>query len=37
MKIKAVSVGCIKNYVFHIEALWVVVGFPEVLNNLPQC
>ena len=32
MKIKVVRVGCIKNYVFHVEALWVVVSFPDVIS-----
>ena len=32
MNIKVVMVGCMKNYVFHIEAVWVVVGFPDVIR-----
>ena len=32
MNIKVVKVGYMKNYVFHIEAVWVVVGFPDVIR-----
>ena len=32
MKIKVVRVDCFKNYVFLIEALWFVVGFPDVIG-----